>query len=111
VTQTGQRLGVEGATLKVKTLPGFMIQPGQEDWYWDVWRFADTALEDQGRYGGDFAHAVLPPTWYYTWEDVIDDEPEGSPDRVDTLRIHVPEPATLAILALGALGLIRRRRA
>ncbi|MCJ7542989.1 MAG: PEP-CTERM sorting domain-containing protein [Phycisphaerae bacterium] len=103
VTQLGQQLIVENAKLKVNALPGLVIT--DPDWYWDVWRFTDDgATASEGRYGGDFANVNLPAGWWHSWENLIDDA------RVDTLRIHVPEPATLALLVMGGSALLIRRK-
>jgi len=99
VTQLGQMLVVEDATLKVNDL-GVTTS-----FDWDVWTFTDDAVTlSEGLYGGDFANVILPAGWSYSWVSLIDDA------RVDTLRIHVPEPATIALLGLGSLIAVRRRK-
>ncbi|MCK4660471.1 MAG: PEP-CTERM sorting domain-containing protein [Phycisphaerae bacterium] len=71
---------------------------------WDVMDLGDTPMDTfdvlvaDGGITGTFDTVNLPPNW--TWG--IDD---GT-----TLWVTVPEPATLTLLALGGLGLLRRRR-
>ena len=40
----------------------------------------------------------------------LTEEGGGPPVAIITYATHTPEPATLALLALGALGLLRKRR-
>jgi len=49
---------------------------------------------------------ILPWGFWHSWENLI--EGEGTP--VDTLRIHVPEPATLTLLVMGGSALLIRRK-
>jgi len=69
----------------------------------------------------DSVQATMPQNQYPCWlglettqeiSYILLTEPSGENGNIgiwDDLRFEIPEPATLSLLALGALGLIRRR--
>jgi len=74
---------------------------GGTDSFFDV--FVEVAVADD--YAGSGTPILdAPEGWTYQWKD-------SDTDGInDTFRLIVPEPASLSLLALGALGLIRRKR-
>lgn|GEM_PF-4455873 len=89
---------VLGGVINVDLVSGFVPQPGD---YFDVLT-ATGGISGFGAVTFDFADAQGGPIW---WPSIVE-----LPDGSQALRLAVsPEPATLTLLALGGLALLRRR--
>jgi ELWxxDGT repeat protein len=77
---------------------------GDEVWSWDGTKAELEFDIYPGRYGSNITEMVL------YGDSVYLDADDGANGR-ELWRMTMPEPATLALLALGALGLLARRRA
>ena len=95
VTQVGNCDTTDGE-LRVNLLGSYTPAP---DSFFDVWLITSGG-------GGGGAFDSLPTNWTAEWKDLV-----GGDEVKETLRLtYIPEPATLSLLVLGGLALIRRRR-
>jgi hypothetical protein len=70
------------------------------DSFFDVWTFFNKDKAGSG------AFASLPSGWTATWVDTNGDINLST----DTLRLYIPEPATIALLGLGLLAIRRNKK-
>ena len=90
---------VQDATLKVNLLGEYVPDPN------DTFDVSFIYPTNRPLNAGSGTFGSLPDDWNAAWVDTDDDE------VADTLRLeYIPEPATLSLLGLGALSLIRRKR-
>ena len=68
-----------------------------------IFNTADLAIGSKDTFDDDFLNGSL--------DDVRIYEGSLSEQEIQALHAAIPEPATLGLLGLGALGLLRRRRA
>jgi len=107
IRQYGDLADTAGATLSIDLLGGYT----PTDTYFDVWSFTDAnaivstdPLTPYTKYiSGSGAFGVVPAGWTATWVDTNADA------ATDTLRLYIPEPATIALLSLGLLAVRRKR--
>jgi hypothetical protein len=107
IRQYGDLADTAGATLSIDLLGGYT----PTDTYFDVWSFTDAnaivstdPLTPYTKYiSGSGAFGVVPAGWTATWVDTNADA------ATDTLRLYIPEPATIALLSLGLLAVRHKR--
>lgn len=86
-------------TIDGELLVNFLTAPSVGD-YWDVWKIQSGY---ENAYSGSGSFDTLPSNIQASWVDIG----KGT----DTLRLtYIPEPATIALLGLGLLALVRRPR-
>ena len=86
-------------TIDGELLVGFSVAPTLGD-YWDVWKILSGK---ENTYSGSGSFDTLPSNIQASWIDT------GA--GTDVLRLtYIPEPATIALLGLGLLALVRRPR-
>ena len=87
-------------------------EEGGPDGAWSTWTFTTaggTCYIDNGTVSNStgFPTGLITDVWFWSGKDAA----PFADVLVDNVTFEVPEPATMSLLALGGLALVRRRRA
>jgi hypothetical protein len=105
-------LGISGGTYTA--LPPVTVAAGDiiYSFEYHVPEIPDSTFLSIAAWEGDNPDGIPYPlsTSITTWEDTGGEGTFGELTDVGTLDLHIPEPTTIALLGIGALSLLRRRR-